>query len=115
MPSRAEFLTFLFPPSLQTVSIDDIDSVRMGRQSEGLNKYTDASVEDRCFSIIFKDRKKNLDLMAVSAEEAKQWVNSLNKLINNMQNLNHQQNSEQYPWDIAESSFALPDSLSACV
>ncbi|KAG7224919.1 hypothetical protein INR49_014835 [Caranx melampygus] len=43
-----------------TFTIDDIDSVRMGRQSEGLNKYTDASVEDKCFSIIFKGHKKIL-------------------------------------------------------
>lgn len=69
----------------------------MGRQSEGLNKYTDASDEGRCFSIIFNDRKKNLDLMAASPEEAQQWVNSLQKVISNMRNLNQQQKSEQYP------------------
>ncbi|XP_022599937.1 1-phosphatidylinositol 4,5-bisphosphate phosphodiesterase delta-1-like isoform X1 [Seriola dumerili] len=79
-----------------TFSIDDIDSVRMGRQSEGLNKYTDATVEEQCFSIIFKGRKRNLDLMAINGGEAKQWVNSLNKLISNMRNLNRQQKSEHW-------------------
>uniref|UniRef100_A0A4W6DC02 Phosphoinositide phospholipase C n=1 Tax=Lates calcarifer TaxID=8187 RepID=A0A4W6DC02_LATCA len=78
----------------QTFSIDDIDSVRMGRQSEGLNKHTDTSVEEQCFSIIFKARKKNLDLMAPSREEAKRWVSGLNKIINNLHNLSRQQKSD---------------------
>ncbi|KAK9527709.1 hypothetical protein VZT92_014248 [Zoarces viviparus] len=80
----------------QTFSIDDIDSVRKGRQSEGLNKHTQSSVEDQCFSIIFKGRKKNLDLMAASGEEAKQWVNGLDKIMSNMLNLSRQQKSEHW-------------------
>ena len=88
----------LFLSALQTVSIDDIDSVRMGRQSEGLNKHTDPSEEERCFSIIFKGRKRNLDLMALSEPEAKQWVSGLTKILSNMSNLSRQQKSEQYPW-----------------
>lgn len=96
------------PSSLQTVSIDDIDSVRKGRQSEGLNKHTEPSAEELCFSIIFKGRKKNLDLMAANGQEMKQWVNGLDKLIHNMRNLSHQQKSEQYPWQslLAGNVFA---------
>ncbi|KAI3354820.1 hypothetical protein L3Q82_004629 [Scortum barcoo] len=81
----------------QTFSIDDIDSVRKGRQSEGLNKYTDPSVDEQCFSIIFKGRKKNLDLMASDEVVAKKWVNGLEKILSNMSNLSSQQKSEQYP------------------
>ncbi|XP_035507935.1 1-phosphatidylinositol 4,5-bisphosphate phosphodiesterase delta-1a isoform X1 [Morone saxatilis] len=80
----------------QTFSIDDIDSVRRGRQSEGLNKHTEPTVEEKCFSIIFKGRKKNLDLMAASGGEAKQWVNGLEKIISNMRNLNPQQKSAHW-------------------
>ncbi|XP_070783956.1 1-phosphatidylinositol 4,5-bisphosphate phosphodiesterase delta-1a isoform X2 [Enoplosus armatus] len=80
----------------QTFTIDDIDSVRKGRQSEGLNKHTEPSVEDQCFSIIFKGRKKNLDLMAASGPEAKQWVSGLEKIISNMSNLSRQQKSEHW-------------------
>uniref|UniRef100_A0A673CNZ3 Phosphoinositide phospholipase C n=1 Tax=Sphaeramia orbicularis TaxID=375764 RepID=A0A673CNZ3_9TELE len=80
----------------QTFSIDDIDSVRKGRQSEGFLKHTDPSVEDRCFSIIFKGRKRNLDLMANQGHEAKQWVSGLEKIINNMHNLSRQQKSEHW-------------------
>uniref|UniRef100_A0A3B3ZML6 PH domain-containing protein n=1 Tax=Periophthalmus magnuspinnatus TaxID=409849 RepID=A0A3B3ZML6_9GOBI len=75
-------------------SLDDIDSVRRGRQSEGLNKHTDPSVEDRCFSIIFKGKKKNLDLMAADPEQAKKWVNGLEKVISNLQNLSRQMKKE---------------------
>ncbi|AWP20603.1 Phosphoinositide phospholipase C [Scophthalmus maximus] len=80
----------------QTFSIDDIDSVRMGRQSEGLNKHTNPGEEELCFSIIFKGRKKILDLMAPSGQEANQWVSGLNKIISNMRNLNRQQKSEHW-------------------
>uniref|UniRef100_A0A8C9YUK3 Phosphoinositide phospholipase C n=1 Tax=Sander lucioperca TaxID=283035 RepID=A0A8C9YUK3_SANLU len=95
MPQEPKFLTKPIL-SLQTVTLDDIDSVRMGRQSKGLNKHTDRSVEERCFSIIFKGRKKTLDLMAVNVTEAKQWVNGLDKIISNMHNLSPQQNSEHW-------------------
>ncbi|KAJ8279539.1 hypothetical protein COCON_G00066050 [Conger conger] len=80
----------------QTFSIEDIESVRRGRQSEGLQKYTDDRVEDSCFSIIFKGRRKNLDLIAGSADVAKQWVTSLEKIINNMDNLHRHQKTEHW-------------------
>ncbi|XP_077365454.1 1-phosphatidylinositol 4,5-bisphosphate phosphodiesterase delta-1a isoform X2 [Festucalex cinctus] len=80
----------------QTFSVDDIDSVRNGRQSEGLNKHTDPSEDERCFSIVFKGRKKVLDLMASDQEEANQWVKSFEKVINNMRNLSRQQKSEHW-------------------
>lgn len=79
-----------------TFSLDDVDSLRRGRQSEGLNKYTDPSVDDRCFSIIFKGKQKNLDLMANNSEEAKKWVNSMEKLMRNLHNLSQQMKSEHW-------------------
>ncbi|XP_035527314.1 1-phosphatidylinositol 4,5-bisphosphate phosphodiesterase delta-1b isoform X3 [Morone saxatilis] len=80
----------------QTFSLDDISAVRMGRQSEGLRKYTGEQVEGRCFSIMFKARRKNLDLIASSEEEAKQWVNSLQKMLSNMSKLTLQQKTEHW-------------------
>ncbi|XP_057681098.1 1-phosphatidylinositol 4,5-bisphosphate phosphodiesterase delta-1a isoform X2 [Corythoichthys intestinalis] len=79
-----------------TFSIDDIDSVRNGRQSEGLNKHTDPSEEDRCFSIVFKGRKKVLDLMADNQQDANQWVKGFEKIMSNMRNLSRQQQSEHW-------------------
>ncbi|KAI4888029.1 hypothetical protein NFI96_034696 [Prochilodus magdalenae] len=80
-----------------TFSINDIDSVRQGRGSEGLQRYTDDSLGECCFSIVFKGKRKNLDLVANSSEEAKQWVAGLEKVIAHMDNLNSQQKREQYP------------------
>uniref|UniRef100_A0A3Q2XTE8 Phosphoinositide phospholipase C n=1 Tax=Hippocampus comes TaxID=109280 RepID=A0A3Q2XTE8_HIPCM len=83
----------IFP---HAVSVDDIDSVRNGRQSEGLNKHTDPGDEERCFSIVFKGRKKVLDLMASDRDEADQWVKSFEKVLNNLRNLSRQQKSEHW-------------------
>ncbi|XP_059200678.1 1-phosphatidylinositol 4,5-bisphosphate phosphodiesterase delta-1-like [Centropristis striata] len=80
----------------QTFSLYDISSVRTGRQSEGLKKHTEEQVEGRCFSIMFKGRRKNLDLIASSEEEAKQWVTSLQKTLSNINNLNSQQKKEHW-------------------
>ncbi|XP_028282564.1 1-phosphatidylinositol 4,5-bisphosphate phosphodiesterase delta-1-like isoform X2 [Parambassis ranga] len=79
-----------------TFSLDDVSAVRIGRQSEGLKKNTEEHVEGRCFSIMFKGRRKNLDLIASSEEEAKQWVRSLEKLVFNLDNLNSQQKIEHW-------------------
>lgn len=80
-----------------SVSLDDISAVRNGRQTEGLRKSTEEQVEDRCFSIMFKGRRKNLDLIASSDEEARKWVSSLQKLLSSSRNLSRQQKTEQYP------------------
>ncbi|KAM9332467.1 1-phosphatidylinositol 4,5-bisphosphate phosphodiesterase delta-1a isoform 2-T2 [Pholidichthys leucotaenia] len=85
----------IFRPK-NTFTIDDIESIRKGRQSEGFKKHTSASAEEKCFSIFFKGRKKNLDLMASSGDEANRWVCSLEKVIKNIHNLNHQQKSEHW-------------------
>ncbi|XP_072219670.1 1-phosphatidylinositol 4,5-bisphosphate phosphodiesterase delta-1-like isoform X2 [Leuresthes tenuis] len=82
--------------SEQTFPIDDISAVRLGRQSEGLRKNTEEQVEGRCFCIMFKGRRKNLDLIASSEEEARRWVSSLEKLKSNMKNLNRQQTTEHW-------------------
>ncbi|XP_066573017.1 1-phosphatidylinositol 4,5-bisphosphate phosphodiesterase delta-1a isoform X2 [Amia ocellicauda] len=68
--------------SSQTFSIEDIEDVRVGRQSEGLKKYTNESLEEQCFSIVFKGQQSNLDLIAPSVEDAKQWVSGLDKIKN---------------------------------
>lgn len=79
-----------------TFSLRDISSLRLGRQSEGLKKYTEEQVDPRCFSIVFKGRRKNLDLIASSEEEAKRWVNSMEKMIQSLNNLNRQEITEHW-------------------
>ncbi|KAL7842838.1 hypothetical protein SRHO_G00245270 [Serrasalmus rhombeus] len=82
--------------SKQTFSVEDIDSVRSGRQTEGLKKYTEEALDPRVFSILFKGRRKNLDLIASSEEEAKHWVSGLEKIIFNLSNLSQQSKTEHW-------------------
>ncbi|XP_062889702.1 uncharacterized protein LOC134338096 [Mobula hypostoma] len=60
----------------QTFSIYDIEEVRAGHHSE----VTSENRSDYNFSIIFKGREKNLDLVANSAMEAQYWIDGLNNL-----------------------------------
>ncbi|XP_061112281.1 1-phosphatidylinositol 4,5-bisphosphate phosphodiesterase delta-1b isoform X2 [Conger conger] len=96
--------------SKQTFSLDDIEAVRAGRQSEGLKKHTEDQVDGRCFSIIFKGRRKNLDLIASSEEEAKQWVSALEKVISNMRNLSRQQKTEHWIYNCMRKADKNSDS-----
>ncbi|XP_053507674.1 1-phosphatidylinositol 4,5-bisphosphate phosphodiesterase delta-1b isoform X1 [Ictalurus furcatus] len=79
-----------------TFSIEDVVCVRTGRQTEGLRKYTEESLESRAFSILFKGHHKNLDLIANTVEEAKHWVSGLEKIISNMSKLSQQQRTEHW-------------------
>ncbi|KAG8446963.1 hypothetical protein GDO86_014415 [Hymenochirus boettgeri] len=67
--------------SKQIFSILHIESVREGHQSEGLQKHGRRFPVSCCFSIIFRGKRKNLDLAAASEKEAQNWVNGLRKLI----------------------------------
>ncbi|KAL3054777.1 hypothetical protein OYC64_017665 [Pagothenia borchgrevinki] len=80
----------------KTFLVDDISAVRMGRQSDGLRKNTEEHVESRCFSIMFKGRRKNLDLIASSEDEARQWVDSLEKIRSSLNNLSTQAKTEHW-------------------
>ncbi|MCI4390536.1 hypothetical protein PGIGA_G00123720 [Pangasianodon gigas] len=79
-----------------TFSIEDVECVRSGRHTEGLRKYTDEALESRAFSILFKGRHKNLDLIATTEDEAKHWVSGLEKIISNMSKLSQQQRTEHW-------------------
>uniref|UniRef100_A0A8C1RZT6 Phosphoinositide phospholipase C n=1 Tax=Cyprinus carpio TaxID=7962 RepID=A0A8C1RZT6_CYPCA len=80
--------------SKQTFSVEDIEEVRTGRQTDSLRKYTEESVEGRAFSILFKSQQKSLDLIASSEEEAKKWVGGLEKVISNIKNLTPQKKTD---------------------
>lgn len=80
----------------KTFLVDEISAVRMGRQSDGLRKNTEEHVESRCFSIMFKGRRKNLDLIASSEDEARQWVDSLEKIRSSLNNLSTQAKTEHW-------------------
>lgn len=79
------------------VSISDVETVREGHQSEVLLSIADEFPPDRCFTLVFRGRRGNLDLVAESAEEAQSWVNGVRKLIKNLENMDQREKLDQYP------------------
>ncbi|XP_037266911.1 1-phosphatidylinositol 4,5-bisphosphate phosphodiesterase delta-3 [Falco rusticolus] len=71
--------------SQQSFSVMHIEGVREGHQSEGLRKYGAAFPEQHCFTLVFKGKRKNLDLAARGEEDARHWVQGLTKLMGQLQ------------------------------
>lgn len=86
------------PHPLLTVSIEDIQEVRMGHRTEGLEKFARDVPEDRCFSIVFKDQRNTLDLITSSPADAQHWVQGLRKIIHHSGSMDQQQKLQQYPF-----------------
>ncbi|XP_007462781.1 PREDICTED: 1-phosphatidylinositol 4,5-bisphosphate phosphodiesterase delta-1 [Lipotes vexillifer] len=82
-------------PESQLFSIEDIQEVRMGHRSEGLEKFARDVPEDRCFSIVFKDQRNTLDLIAPSPTEAQHWVQGLRKIVHHSGSMDQQQKLRQ--------------------
>ncbi|XP_070583259.1 1-phosphatidylinositol 4,5-bisphosphate phosphodiesterase delta-1 isoform X1 [Erythrolamprus reginae] len=83
-------------PESQLFSIEEIQDVRPGHKTEGMEKYAKDVPEVRCFSIIFKDQKKNLDLIAGSEMDANHWVFGLGKIIANSNSMSQRQKLQHW-------------------
>lgn len=69
----------------------------MGHRTEGLEKFARDIPEDRCFSIVFKDQRNTLDLIAPSAADVQHWVQGLRKIIHHSGSMDQRQKLQQYP------------------
>ncbi|MEQ2206204.1 hypothetical protein XENOCAPTIV_025605, partial [Xenoophorus captivus] len=78
-----------------TFSVSDVEVVREGHQSEVLLSIADVFPADRCFTVVFRGRRGNLDLVAESAEEAQSWIKGLRKLIENLENMGEREKLDQ--------------------
>ncbi|CAM2105142.1 1-phosphatidylinositol 4,5-bisphosphate phosphodiesterase delta-1 isoform X1 [Caretta caretta] len=83
-------------PESQLFSIEDIRDVRPGHQTEGMEKYAKDVPEHRCFSIIFKDQRKNLDLIASSEDDASHWIAGLRKIIAKSNSMSQRQKLQHW-------------------
>ncbi|NWU19794.1 PLCH2 phosphodiesterase, partial [Dyaphorophyia castanea] len=90
------------------ISIDSIQEVCEGKQSEIFQRYADGSFDPNCcFSIYYGDHMESLDLVSSSAEEARTWITGLKYLmagISDEDSLSKRQRTrDQYPscaaWD----------------
>ncbi|NWR41198.1 PLCH2 phosphodiesterase, partial [Regulus satrapa] len=102
------------------ISIDSIQEVCEGKQSEIFQRYTDGSFNPNCcFSIYYGDHMESLDLVSCSAEEARTWITGLKYLmagISDEDSLSKRQRTrDQYPsraaWQLSQQCRAM-DKLS---
>ncbi|NWU08252.1 PLCH2 phosphodiesterase, partial [Cephalopterus ornatus] len=64
------------------ISIDSIQEVCEGKQSEIFQRYADGSFDPNCcFSIYYGDHMESLDLVSSGAEEARTWITGLKYLM----------------------------------
>ncbi|XP_036163360.1 1-phosphatidylinositol 4,5-bisphosphate phosphodiesterase eta-2 isoform X3 [Myotis myotis] len=64
------------------ISIDSIQEVSEGRQSEIFQRYPDGSFDPNCcFSIYHGSHRQSLDLVSPSSDEARTWVTGLRYLL----------------------------------
>lgn len=91
--------------SLYTVSVSDVEVIREGHQSEVLLSIADEFPANRCFTLVFRGRRGNLDLVAESAEEAQSWIRGMRKLIENLENMGEREKLDQYPSGLCFQSY----------
>ncbi|XP_039979082.1 1-phosphatidylinositol 4,5-bisphosphate phosphodiesterase delta-4 isoform X2 [Xiphias gladius] len=82
-----------------TFSVSDVEAIREGHQSEVLLSIADEFPAERCFTLVFRGRRGNLDLVAESAEEAQSWIKGLRKLIENLENMGEREKLDQWIGD----------------
>ncbi|XP_049631251.1 1-phosphatidylinositol 4,5-bisphosphate phosphodiesterase eta-2 isoform X2 [Suncus etruscus] len=85
------------------ISIDCIQEVSEGRQSEIFQRYPDGSFDPNCcFSIYHGSPRESLDLVSGSGEEARTWVMGLRYLMAGISDedslARRQRTRDQYPW-----------------
>uniref|UniRef100_A0A673HE76 Phosphoinositide phospholipase C n=1 Tax=Sinocyclocheilus rhinocerous TaxID=307959 RepID=A0A673HE76_9TELE len=86
---------FIFSLQFFSVSISDVEAVREGHQSEALLNVADDFPADRCFTLVFRGRRGNLDLVADSAKEAQAWIQGIRVLMENMENMDESTKLDQ--------------------
>uniref|UniRef100_A0A9J7XPC4 Phosphoinositide phospholipase C n=1 Tax=Cyprinus carpio carpio TaxID=630221 RepID=A0A9J7XPC4_CYPCA len=82
--------------SYSTFSISDVEAVRAGHQSEALLSVADEFPADRCFTLVFRGRRGNLDLVAESTKEAQAWIQGIGALMENMENMDESTKLDQW-------------------
>ena len=85
----------------------DLEGVREGHQSEVLLSLADEFPPDRCFTLVFRGRRGNLDLVADSADEARSWVRGTRKLMESLESMGERERLDQYPLPPVETSRVL--------
>lgn len=76
-----------------------METVRKGHESELLRYLVEEFPLEQGFTIVFHGRRRNLDLVANSVEEAQMWMRGLQLLVDLVASMNNQEQLEQYQPD----------------
>ncbi|KAM8856935.1 1-phosphatidylinositol 4,5-bisphosphate phosphodiesterase delta-4 [Synchiropus picturatus] len=82
-----------------TFSVNDVEAVREGHQSEVLLSIAEEFPANLCFTLVFHGRQGNLDLVAETPEEARAWIQGVRKLVHRAQNMDEKERLDQWVWD----------------
>ena len=98
------------------VSIDSIQEVSEGRQSEIFQRYPDSSFDPNCcFSIYHGSQRQSLDLVSPSGDEARTWVTGLRYLMAGISDedslARRQRTRDQYPRAQGQTPGTQPSTL----
>ncbi|KAK2504316.1 hypothetical protein MC885_011289 [Smutsia gigantea] len=98
------------------ISIDSIQEVSEGRQSEIFQRYPDSSFDPNCcFSIYHGSPRESLDLVSSSRDEARTWVTGLRYLMAGISDedslARRQRTRDQYPWARGEGPGTEPSTV----
>lgn len=101
------------------VSIDSIQEVSEGRQSEVFQRYPNSSFDPNCcFSIYHGSHRESLDLVSTSGDEARTWVTGLRYLMAGISDedslARRQRTRDQYPWAQQDHSSWAGRGRSGC-
>lgn len=81
---------------LSAVSISDVETVRKGHDSELLRSLAEDYPLEQGFTIVFRGRRSNLDVVAGSPEEAQVWIQGLQLLVDIITSMDQQERLDQY-------------------
>ncbi|XP_076851825.1 1-phosphatidylinositol 4,5-bisphosphate phosphodiesterase delta-3-A isoform X1 [Brachyhypopomus gauderio] len=82
--------------SRQTFSVTEVECVRVGCQSECLRRLVHSVPEEHCFTLVFRDGRKSLDLCCSSQEEAQCWVRGIRTLKDRIANMSQKEKLDHW-------------------
>lgn len=82
---------------LAAVSVTEVECVREGCQSEALRQLAGSVPETQCFTVVFRGKRKSLDLRCPTEEEAQGWVRGIRTIKDKVSNMSQKEKLDQYP------------------
>ncbi|XP_066497923.1 1-phosphatidylinositol 4,5-bisphosphate phosphodiesterase delta-3-A [Hoplias malabaricus] len=80
----------------QSFCVTEVECVREGCQSECLRRLSGSVPDAQCFTLVFRDGRKSLDLCCSSPEEAKCWVRGIRTLKDRVSNMSQKEKLDHW-------------------